>query len=432
MTRNFERVRETMQTTTLPNGLRIYYIPKPAFSKTFAMLATDFGSVDSSFTMEDGTHIDTPAGVAHFLEHKMFEDEDGNALQKFAATGASPNAFTSHNMTAYYFSCTSGFEENLTILTKFVFTPYFTEENVAKEKGIIGQEIGMMDDTPFWRNFVGVYQGLYHEHPVRTSISGSVDSIAPITPALLHQCHRAFYSPANMVLVVCGTADFDTIAVIAEKYSPQEAAHIAARHYGTRRDEICQSECIHRMSVSQPTFLLGFKDIPLQPGESRLRRQLLGELCCRILAGETSPLYAALYETRLINRQFTNGYYLHPEAACAMFGSDSRDPRAARRQIETAVKKFAENGVDSALFTRMKRAAYGMTLRTLDQPDEICRCQCEAAFGGEDFPSFAELYDTISAQDVRQMFIHWAQPHHSSMSVVLPRTEAKEDKQWNM
>ncbi len=432
MTRNFERVRETMQTTTLSNGLRIYYIPKPAFSKTFAMLATDFGSVDSSFTMEDGTHIDTPAGVAHFLEHKMFEDEDGNALQKFAATGASPNAFTSHNMTAYYFSCTSGFEENLTILTKFVFTPYFTEENVAKEKGIIGQEIGMMDDTPFWRNFVGVYQGLYHEHPVRTSISGSVDSIAPITPALLHQCHRAFYSPANMVLVVCGTADFDTIAVIAEKYSPQEAAHIAARHYGTRRDEICQSECIHRMSVSQPTFLLGFKDIPLQPGESRLRRQLLGELCCRILAGETSPLYAALYETRLINRQFTNGYYLHPEAACAMFGGDSRDPRTARRQIETAVKKFAENGVDSALFTRMKRAAYGMTLRTLDQPDEICRCQCEAAFGGEDFPSFAELYDTISAQDVRQMFIHWAQPHHSSMSVVLPRTEAKEDKQWNM
>ena len=432
MTRNFERVRETMQTTTLPNGLRIYYIPKPAFSKTFAMLATDFGSVDSRFTMEDGTHIDTPAGVAHFLEHKMFEDEDGNALQKFAATGASPNAFTSHNMTAYYFSCTSGFEENLTILTKFVFTPYFTEENVAKEKGIIGQEIGMMDDTPFWRNFIGLYQGLYHEHPVRASISGSVDSIAPITPALLHQCHRAFYSPANMVLVVCGTADFDTIAAIAEKYSPQEAAHIAARHYGTRRDEICQSECIHRMSVSQPTFLLGFKDIPLQPGESRLRRQLLGELCCRILVGETSPLYAALYEACLINRQFTNGYYLHPEAACAMFGGDSRDPRAARRQIETAVKKFAENGVDSALFTRMKRAAYGMTLRTLDQPDEICRCQCEAAFGGEDFPSFAELYDTISAQDVQQMFIHWAQPHRSSMSVILPRTEAKEDKQWNM
>ncbi len=432
MTRNFERVRETMQTTTLPNGLRIYYIPKPAFSKTFAMLATDFGSVDSSFTMEDGTHIDTPAGVAHFLEHKMFEDEDGNALQKFAATGASPNAFTSHNMTAYYFSCTSGFEENLTILTKFVFTPYFTEENVAKEKGIIGQEIGMMDDTPFWRNFIGLYQGLYHEHPVRTSISGSVDSIAPITPALLHQCHRAFYSPANMVLVVCGTADFDTIAAIAEKYSPQEAAHIAARHYGTRRDEICQSECIHQMSVSQPTFLLGFKDIPLQPGESRLRRQLLGELCCRILAGETSPLYAALYEARLINRQFTNGYYLHPEAACAMFGGDSRDPRAAREQIETAVKKFAENGVDSALFTRMKRAAYGMTLRTLDQPDEICRCQCEAAFGGEDFPSFAELYDTISAQDVQQMFLRWAQPHRSSMSVVLPRMEAKEEKLWNM
>lgn len=142
MIRTFDRVREAMQTATLANGLRIYYIPKPAFSKTFAMLATNFGSVDSRFAMEDGTEITAPAGVAHFLEHKMFEDADGNALQKFGATGASPNAFTSHNMTAYYFSCTSNFEENLRILTKFVFIPpYFTDANVAKENGIINQEI---------------------------------------------------------------------------------------------------------------------------------------------------------------------------------------------------------------------------------------------------------------------------------------------------
>lgn len=421
MTRTFDRVHETMQTTTLPNGLRIYYIPKPTFSKTFAMLATNFGSVDSRFTMEDGTEVVTPAGVAHFLEHKMFEDEDGNALQKFGATGASPNAFTSHNMTAYYFSCTSGFEENLRILTKFVFTPYFTDENVAKEKGIIGQEIGMMEDTPFWQSFVGMYQGLYHEHPVRISIAGSVDSIAPITPDLLFQCHRAFYSPANMVLVVCGTADFDTIVSIAAELSPKEAARIASRDYGVRQAGVCQSEVVHKMAVSQPSFLLGFKDIPLQPGESRLRRQLLGELCCRILAGETSELYASLYNDRLINRQFTSGYNLHPEAACPMFGGDSRDPRAARARIEAAVQKLAAEGVEPALFARMKRAAYGMTLRTLDQPDEICRSQCEAAFGGEDFPAFAELYDTITAKDAQEMFARWAQPNRSAMAVIEPR-----------
>lgn len=429
MIRTFDRVREAMQTATLANGLRIYYIPKPAFSKTFAMLATNFGSVDSRFTMEDGTEIAAPAGVAHFLEHKMFEDADGNALQKFGSTGASPNAFTSHNMTAYYFSCTSNFEESLRILTKFVFTPYFTDANVAKEKGIINQEIRMMEDTPFWQSYAGMYQGLYHEHPVRIPIAGSVDSIAPITPALLFQCHRAFYSPVNMVLVVCGTVNFGSIVSIAEQYSPREAAHIASRDYGARRADVCQSEVVRTMAVSQPSFLLGFKDLPVQPGESRLRRQLLGELCCRILAGETSELYASLYAGRLINRHFTNSYNLHPGAACAMFGGDSRDPRAARAQIEAAVHKLAAEGVEPALFARMKRAAYGMTLRTLDQPDEICRCQCEAAFGGEDFPSFPDWYDTITPEDVQEMFTRWAQADRSAMAVVEPRERSSS---WSM
>lgn len=423
MIQHFARVRETMQTHTLPNGLRIYYIPKPGFSKTFAMLAADFGSVDAQFTLDDGTSVHTPAGVAHFLEHKMFEDADGNALQKFSKTGASPNAFTSHNMTAYYFSCTEDFNTNLEILTRFVFTPYFTDENVEKEKGIIGQEIGMMEDTPFWRAYVGMYEGLYHEHPLRTSIAGSVDSIARITPALLYQCHRAFYSPANMALVVCGTADFDTIVALAERHSPAESAHIASRSYGTRRAAVCTRESTRRMEVSQPHFMLGFKDAPLAEGERGLRRQILGELCCRLLIGETAPLYTRLYDARLINRQFSADYNLHPEAACAIFGGDSRDPQAVRDAIKTEVRRLAMEGIDPAVFERLKRANYGMTLRVLDQPDGICRAQCEAAFRGEDFLGFAPLYDTISAIDVQEMLVRWAQPARSALSVILPRQE---------
>lgn len=421
--RHFDRVRETMQCCTLENGLRIYYIPKPGFSKTFAMLATNFGSVDSCFTMEDGTKVQTPAGVAHFLEHKMFEDEDGNALQKFSKTGASPNAFTSHNMTAYYFSCTEDFAKNLRILTKFVFTPYFTDQNVQKEKGIIGQEIGMMEDTPFWRKYVGMYQGLYHEHPVRISIAGSVESIAPIDPALLLQCHRAFYSPANMALVVCGTADFQQMIEIAREFSPKTSAHIASRHYGTRQETVCQSEVMSRMAVSQPTFSLGVKDIALQAGESYLKRQMTGEVCCRVLAGETSALYASLYEARLINRQFNSGYNMHPQAACAMFSGDSRDPQQVREKIEAQLQAFAQNGVPEELFQRAKRAAFGMTLRQLDQPDEICRAQCEAVFGGEDFFDFAAAYDSMTVQDVQQMLCRWAQPNRTSLSVVRPLKE---------
>ena len=191
MRQRFEALDMEMEHTVLENGLHIYYIPKQGFSKTFAMLATNFGAVDRTFTM-DGVTYDTPAGVAHFLEHKMFEDADGNALQKFGQTGASPNAFTSYAMTAYYFSCTDAFEKNLDILFRFVFTPYFTEENVQKEKGIIAQEINMMEDTPSWKTYVGVFEGMYHVHPVNTSIAGSVQSIAEITPEILFLCHKAF------------------------------------------------------------------------------------------------------------------------------------------------------------------------------------------------------------------------------------------------
>ena len=264
MIKNYSALGERMEMRTLDNGLRVCYLPKEGFSKTFAILATDFGSVDASFTFE-GKRYDTPAGVAHFLEHKMFEDKDGNALQKFARTGASPNAFTSHTMTAYHFSCTDRFAENLEILLKFVFTPYFTEENVAKERGIIGQEIGMMDDTPGWQAMVGLYEGLYREHPVRVSIAGSVESIAAITPETLYTCHRAFYSPKNMALVVCGTADFEEICRMAAQFSPQDAPEIGERHYGTRREAVNELLVTRKMQVSHPQFLIGFKEDPVQP-----------------------------------------------------------------------------------------------------------------------------------------------------------------------
>lgn len=423
MIQKYDRVRETMLSHTLPNGLRVCFVPKEGFSKTFALLATDFGSVDAHFTLEDGTRVCVPAGIAHFLEHKMFENEDGNTLQKFAATGAAPNAFTSHNMTAYHFSCTERFEENLEILLKTVFTPYFTDENVEKEKGIIGQEIGMMDDQPFWQAYTGMYQGLYHEHPVRIPIAGSVESIAGITPGLLLQCYEAFYTPANMALVVCGGADFDAVLALAERFSPAGKKRLPARDYGARRETVCQSVVGKRMAVSQPYFIVGLKDEAVQSGESALRRQLLGELCCRILAGETSPLYAELYRERLITRQFDSGYSLHPGAACAYFVGSGRDPAAVRDKLVQRAQAFARDGVPAELFGRAKRAAYGMTLRTLDQPDEICRAQCEFLFRGEDFLRFPEVCDTIGAEDVQAALARWAQPGRVTLSRIDPLEE---------
>lgn len=420
MSKIWTALRERMETRTLDNGLRVCYLPKPGFGKTFAILATDFGSVDESFTFE-GVRYDTPAGVAHFLEHKMFEDEDGNALQKFARTGASPNAFTSHTMTAYHFSCTDRFEENLEILLKFVFTPYFTEENVAKERGIIGQEIGMMDDTPGWQLFCGLLGGLYRTHPVRVPIAGSVESIARITPAVLHTCHRAFYSPKNMALVVCGTADFDEICRMAAQYTPADAPEIGERHYGARRDAVNEPAVTRSMPVSRPQFLLGFKDVPLQSGESRLRRALLGELALRILCGDTAPLYAELYGERLIGRDFDTDYLLFPEGAAAVLGGESRDPEAVRAALERETARLAREGVEQGLFERMKKALYGLYLRVLDVPEAYARQQAACLFAGEDYADFAALFDTVSPQDVQAVYARWAQRDRACLSVIRPQ-----------
>ena len=413
MTRNYPELRESVRERVLPNGLRVCYIPKDGFSKTFAILATDFGSVDASFTFE-GQRFDTPAGVAHFLEHKMFEDEDGNALQKFARTGASPNAFTSHTMTAYHFSCTERFEENLEILLKFVFTPYFTEGNVAKERGIIGQEIRMVEDTPSWQVYCGLFRALYREHPVRVSIPGSEESIARITPELLYTCHRAFYSPKNMALVVCGTADF-------EQLSPADAPEIGERHYGTRRNAVSEPTVTQFMQVSRPQFLVGFKDAPVQPGESRLKRMLTGELAVRLLCGDNSPLYTALYEKQLIGRDFDTDYAIIPDGAAAVLGGESRDPEAVREAILAEVRRLAQDGVDEALFRRMKRAIYGLHLRVCDVPDAYARQEVTALFSGEHYADFASLLASVTPADVQTAFRRWAQPECAAMSVVRPK-----------
>lgn len=422
----FDKIGEEMYSHVLSNGLKIYYIPKNNFSKTFAMLATNFGSADQKFQMLNGEVLDTPAGVAHFLEHKMFEDEDGNALQKFAKTGASPNAFTSRNMTAYYFSCTDNFYENLNILTKFVCTPYFTSENVKKEKGIIEQEISMLDDDPFWNAYTNVYAGMYHNHPIRISIAGSAKSIAPITPDLLYQCHKAFYSPKNLVLTVCGNADFDKIIEIAEKNTPKQADEIANRFYGERQNTVYKNHIAVKMNVPQPFFMIGIKDIPLEENESQSKRQLIGELCCEILAGKSSSLYNNLYKNGTLNRRFDAGYTIHPDAACVLFSGDSKNPKEVYTAILNNICEIVKNGISDDEFNRVKCMHYGMMIRSLDGTDDLCRMQCEAAFANENFATSSLQYDEITKDDLLNMFKIWNNENRFTLSEVIPLEDNQE------
>ena len=327
---SFARVGETMYHGKLENGLHVFVFPKPEFQKGYAFFATNYGGMDMRFCL-DGVWHSTPAGVAHYLEHKMFDTQEGNALQDLAANGASPNAFTSNDITGYYFDSTEKFEENLRILLSFVSVPWFTQESVDKERGIIGQEIGMIEDNPDWKCFMNLMAALYKHHPIRVSVAGSVESIAQITPETLYACHKAFYDPANMVLCVAGPVDPERICGVAREILPKEAGPIAAKDYGEKEEPRAARSLIEeRMEVSAPIFHLGYKGDAPRKGEDRLRQELVAELALEILLGSSSPLYARLYREGLINQEFGYGY--EDSFGCAFMAAngESRRPSAWR------------------------------------------------------------------------------------------------------
>ena len=217
----YKRIGESVYRETLPNGLQICVVPKPGYAKRYAFFATRYGGMDIRFQL-DGKWLDTPAGIAHYLEHKMFDTQEGNVLQELAKNGAHDNAFTSSAVTAYYVECTEKFYENLRILLSFVSVPYFTQESVEKEQGIIAQEIRMVEDDPDWRVYANLMECLYQESPVRFPVAGTVESIRQITPQTLYDCHRAFYTPSNMILVCVGSMDPDQVAAEAEAILPKD------------------------------------------------------------------------------------------------------------------------------------------------------------------------------------------------------------------
>ena len=317
---NYPRIGETVLRTTLPNGLTVAVVPKPLYRKRYAFFTTRYGGMDMRFRL-DGVWHDTPAGIAHYLEHKMFDTEDGNALQVLSQNGAEPNAFTSNATTAYYFDCTEHFEENLRILLSFVSVPYFTQESVDKERGIIGQEIRMVEDTPDWRVYTNLLECLYHSSPARVAIAGTAESIAEITPETLYACHKAFYDPANMMLCVVGDVKPDEIAAIAEEILPNSRGEVIERDYGQEDMRVVEKCRREAMEVSMPQFLVGFKCPPAADGAALMRQDIIADIACDILLGDSSPLYQRLYDKGLINGSFGGGFDQLPGIASSFFGT---------------------------------------------------------------------------------------------------------------
>ena len=400
--KHYARLGETVFHTVLENGLHVYVDRRPEFQKSYAFFATNYGGMDMKFHL-DGQWKDTPAGVAHFLEHKMFDTRDGNALQDLAANGASPNAFTSSAITGYFFESTDKFYDNLKILLSFVSIPYFTQESVDKEQGIIGMEC------------------LYDHHPIQVPIAGSQASIARITADTLYACHKAFYCPGNMVLTAAGNVDPEEIVRIAREILPKEpGGHIDRDYGGEEAAKAAQAEKELTMEVSTPIFQLGFKADPAERGAEWLRRSILGELLCEVLLGNSTPLYARLYAQGLINKNFAYGFELYPGCAILAAGGESKDPRAVRDAVLSEAARLAREGVDPDLFRRVKKGVYGAKVRGLNSLEFTCIELAQDHFAGADFFSFPEVFDAITQADVEACLRSWITPERCGLAVVKP------------
>ncbi|MCL2563996.1 MAG: insulinase family protein [Oscillospiraceae bacterium] len=416
----YKTLGETLYTAALPNGLTVYVIPKPGYEKKYAFFATSYGGADRRF-QQDGEWQNTPAGIAHFLEHKLFDTEAGNALADLAANGAQPNAFTSSEMTAYYFECTDGFEENLKTLLSFVSTPYFTEESVAKEQGIIGQEIGMIEDTPGHAVYYNLLKALYANHPVRDMISGTVESIAQITAQTLYDLHRAFYRPGNMVLCAVGDIDPEQVAETARAILPEEYHASPTKDYGPSDTmPVIQARTEVAMAVSQPLFLLGTRVPPSEGGQAYLKRELTGHLATQYLAGKSSPLYVRLYAEGLIAKDFSCGFLSGLSHAITEFGGESRDPDKVLAEMQAEAVKVLSAGIDESRFIRLKKATSGQLIRGLDNVENLCYEQTESHFHGASALDRLAVLEAITSADVLDFIGKHLQPDQFALSIVRP------------
>ena len=289
MIHEYPALGERLYREVLPNGLTVVVAPRPGFTKKLAYFVTDFGSIHTDFLLE-GEKMTAPAGVAHFLEHKLFELPDRDVTAEFAALGGNVNAFTSYDMTAYYVSCTEHFQENLRLLLEFVSTPYFPEESVQREMGIIDQEIGMNADAPDSLIFENLTKVMYQNHPHRVPILGSSDSIRCITPEILEACHRAFYAPGNMILCVVGDVEPAEVVALARQVLGDEQRPVGKKCRQWPEEMACTGAITEHMEVAMPTFLLGFKCEAIGSGEDAIRQEIIGDLACEALFGESSPL----------------------------------------------------------------------------------------------------------------------------------------------
>ncbi len=403
----------------LPSGLTVLVRPMPGYSGTHVIYATRFGSIDRDFRL-NGREVHLPAGVAHFLEHKMFEDQDGDAFAKFAKTGANANAFTSFDRPCYLFTATQQLDESLDVLLGMVGHPYFTEQTIAKEQGIFGQEIKMYDDSADWRLITGLCECLYHSHPIRSDIAGTCESIAEITPKMLYDCCEAFYAPGNMVLAAAGNTTMEQILAACERHGlmelrPEERVQ---RLWAEEPMTLAATEKRIRMPVSKPCFGLGFKETPLAPDD--LRSELLYDLILCCVCGGMSPLYRRLYDSGLTNHGFGGEVLRVDGCCCILFTGESDEPDTVKQMLLDEIERVRREGIDREVFTLCKNEKYGQLIENLENVEDSASQMADFALSGQTVVQQIEALAALTADDADAALQHILQPVRMAMMYIEP------------
>ena len=404
------KVKEKLYIEKLENGLTVMIIPKPGVEKKYMIWGTNYGSNDNKFIVPGEEKItEVPNGVAHFLEHKLFEQENGtNSLDVLTALGVNANAYTTNDHTAYLFECTDNFYEAMDELMDYVQHPYFTDENVEKEKGIIGQEIRMYDDYPDWRVYLNVMQAMYHENPIKIDITGTIETINKIDKEILYKCYKTFYNPSNMAIVLAG--DFkpeDMLEEVKKRLVDKKTSGEIKRIYPKEEETIVKGEIEQTLEVSQPIFTIGIKDTrkecALESKNEIVKKHIAMEILLNLLLGRSSKLYKKLYQEGIIYGVPSLDYEFGKNYAHVLIAGQSKDPKALYEKFKEGVKELKEKGIAEEDFSRSKKMIYGGYVKEYNDVQDIARMFLADYFKGINSFDYLEEIEGINVEYLNQV-----------------------------
>lgn len=413
-----KELRERLYEIDHSSGLKIFVMPKANYKSTYAVFGTKYGSIDTCFKRSDQKeYTRVPEGIAHFLEHKLFESEELDAFTRYAETGASANAFTSFDKTCYLFQCSDRFADSLKILLDFVTHPYFTKETVEKEQGIIGQEITMYYDVPGWMSTFNLLRCLYKNHPVRIDIAGTVESISQITDKLLYDCYHTFYNLNNMALAVVGNVTPEEVIKVCDEMLKKSEDVTIERVFDEEPRDIVKSYEEYHIAVGMPVFSFGYKEACKTP-QRTVQETVEMEILLEILAGETSNLYSALFEKGLINSTFSKEYFTGNGYEAVIFEGESTDAKAVAQAIKEEVARLRKEGISDQAFESARRSLYGREIMSYNVTDDVANAVIGCYFAGYSIFDPLEVYKNVKKEDVEKLLSEKLDEKYSALSVV--------------